>query len=72
MTDFGVFVQIEEGVEGLIHVSQLSTDGPMARHVEDLGVDVAQDLLVVEGDGDVVEREDGVAVGVGVGSHGGL
>ena len=26
VTDFGVFVQIEEGVEGLIHVSQLSTE----------------------------------------------
>ncbi len=26
VTDFGVFVQIEEGVEGLIHVSQLSSE----------------------------------------------
>ncbi len=26
VTDFGVFVRIEEGVEGLIHVSQLSTE----------------------------------------------
>jgi small subunit ribosomal protein S1 len=26
VTDFGVFVQLEEGVEGLIHVSQLSTE----------------------------------------------
>jgi len=26
VTDFGVFVQIEEGVEGLIHVSQLSNE----------------------------------------------
>jgi small subunit ribosomal protein S1 len=26
VTDFGVFVEIEEGVEGLIHVSQLSRD----------------------------------------------
>ena len=26
VTDFGVFAEIEEGVEGLIHVSQLSTD----------------------------------------------
>jgi small subunit ribosomal protein S1 len=26
LTDFGVFVEIEEGVEGLIHVSQLSTE----------------------------------------------
>ncbi|MFQ5478226.1 MAG: 30S ribosomal protein S1 [Candidatus Binatia bacterium] len=26
VTDFGVFVEIEEGVEGMIHVSELSTD----------------------------------------------
>jgi small subunit ribosomal protein S1 len=26
ITDFGVFVEIEEGVEGLVHVSQLSTE----------------------------------------------
>jgi small subunit ribosomal protein S1 len=35
VTDFGVFVQLEEGVEGLIHVSQLSTervDRPASLH----------------------------------------
>jgi small subunit ribosomal protein S1 len=26
VTDFGVFVEIEEGIEGLIHVSQLSSE----------------------------------------------
>jgi small subunit ribosomal protein S1 len=26
VTDFGVFVEIEQGLEGLIHVSQLSTE----------------------------------------------
>ena len=26
VTDFGVFIELEEGVEGLIHVSQLSTE----------------------------------------------
>jgi len=26
ITDFGVFVELEEGLEGLIHVSQLSTE----------------------------------------------
>jgi small subunit ribosomal protein S1 len=26
VTDFGVFVELEEGVEGLVHVSQLSTE----------------------------------------------
>jgi small subunit ribosomal protein S1 len=35
VTDFGVFVEIEEGIEGLIHVSQLSTervDKPASLH----------------------------------------
>jgi small subunit ribosomal protein S1 len=26
VTDFGVFMEVEEGIEGLIHVSQLSTE----------------------------------------------
>ena len=36
-----------------------------ADNVEDLGVDVAQDGFAVEGHGDVIQGEDGVAVGVG-------
>jgi small subunit ribosomal protein S1 len=35
VTDFGVFVELEEGIEGLIHVSQLSTervDKPASLH----------------------------------------
>jgi small subunit ribosomal protein S1 len=27
VTDFGVFVELEDGVEGLVHVSELATDG---------------------------------------------
>jgi len=26
VTDFGVFVEVEDGIEGLIHISQLSTE----------------------------------------------
>src|SRR5262245_61901446 len=44
VTDFGVFVEIEEGVEGLVHVSQLSTER----------VDKPSTLFKV---GDVVEAE---------------
>ena len=40
------------------------------RHVEDLGVDVAQNGLAVKGDGDAIQGEDGVFVGVGMSSHG--
>src|SRR5438046_5772124 len=35
ITDFGAFVELEEGIEGLVHVSQLSTervDKPSALH----------------------------------------
>src|SRR5215470_17460262 len=44
LTDFGVFVELEEGVEGLIHVSQLSTER----------VDKPSSLFKL---GDVVEAE---------------
>ena len=44
VTDFGVFVEIEEGVEGLVHVSQLSTER----------VDKPSSVFKV---GDVVEAE---------------
>ena len=50
------------------HDLALVQAGP--RHVEDLGADVAQDGLTLERDGDVREGEDGVFIGVGVGSHG--
>src|SRR5690606_5814277 len=31
ITDFGVFMEIEEGIEGLVHISELSHD-----HIEDI------------------------------------
>jgi small subunit ribosomal protein S1 len=40
VTDFGVFVELEEGIEGLIHVSELSKDksgNPLSRfNVDDV------------------------------------
>lgn len=33
-TDFGVFIELEEGIEGLIHVSELSRDKNKAAQVE--------------------------------------
>jgi len=38
ITDFGIFVELEEGIEGLIHVSELSKDkgsNPLSRFKED-------------------------------------
>jgi len=49
VTDFGVFVEIEEGVEGLIHVSQLSTervDRPAALHA--VGDEVEAEVTQVD------------------------
>jgi len=49
VTDFGVFVELEEGVEGLIHVSQLSTervDRPAALY--DVGDEVEAEVTQVD------------------------
>jgi len=49
VTDFGVFVEIAEGVEGLIHVSQLSTervDRPQGLY--DVGDDVEAEVTQVD------------------------
>lgn len=38
VTDFGIFVELEEGIEGLIHVSEISKDkggGPLGRYKVD-------------------------------------
>ena len=38
LTDFGVFVELEEGVEGLIHVSELSREKvPTAKTFAEIG-----------------------------------
>jgi small subunit ribosomal protein S1 len=49
VADFGVFVEVEEGIEGLIHVSQLSTervDRPQSLHK--VGDDLEAEVLNVD------------------------
>jgi len=57
--DFGVFVRLEEGVEGLIHVSQLSTeriDKPSS--IYKVGDEVEAEVINV----DVTERKIGLSI----------
>ena len=57
--DFGVFVRLEEGVEGLIHVSQLSTeriDKPSS--IYKVGDEVEAEIINV----DVTERKIGLSI----------
>ena len=38
ITDFGIFLELEEGIEGLIHISELSKDktsNPLSRYKVD-------------------------------------
>ncbi len=59
MTDFGVFVQIEEGIEGLVHVSQIANeriDRP-AEHFQ-VGEVIECEILNI----DLRERKIGLSV----------
>jgi len=46
LTDFGVFVELEEGIEGLIHVSELSTEKvPTAKTFAEVGASLEAVVL---------------------------
>jgi small subunit ribosomal protein S1 len=50
VTDFGVFIEIEEGVEGMVHVSQLSRDRvENPRELFQPGTAVEAEVLQVDG-----------------------
>ncbi len=49
VTDFGVFVEIEEGIEGLVHVSELSQDKvPSAKGFANVGDEIEAVVLSVD------------------------
>lgn len=49
ITDFGVFVEMEEGVEGLVHVSQLGLDrGEAPKDKFQVGADIDAEVLSVD------------------------
>ena len=59
VTDFGVFVEIEDGIEGLVHISQLSTERiekPSA--LFEVGTDVEAEVIHI----DVREHKMGLSI----------
>ena len=59
LQDFGAFIELEEGVEGLIHISELSMD-----HIKDPGevVEVGQDIVAEVINIDRVDRKIGLTL----------
>lgn len=47
VTDFGAFVEIEDGIEGLLHISQIKDETPNATEQEGEVISV-QELLKVD------------------------
>ena len=59
LQDFGAFIELDEGVEGLIHISELSMD-----HIKDPGevVEVGQDIVAEVINIDRVDRKIGLTL----------
>ncbi len=59
VTDFGVFLEIEEGIEGLVHVSELSQEKvPSAKGFANVGDELDAVVLSV----DTVDRKIGLSI----------
>lgn len=59
VTDFGVFLEIEEGIEGLVHVSELSQEKlPTAKGFANVGDELEAVVLNV----DTVDRKIGLSI----------
>lgn len=65
LAQFGAFVTLEDGIDGLLHISKLSEGGQRVRHPQDV-VQVGQSLNVVIEKIDQDERRISLAL---VGSH---
>jgi small subunit ribosomal protein S1 len=59
ITDFGVFLELEEGIEGLVHVSELSQE-KVANPREFTTIDAELDAVVLNVD--TVERKIGLSI----------
>ena len=59
LTEFGAFIELEEGVEGLIHISELSMD-----HIKDPGevVEIGQDVVAEVINVDRIDRKIGLTL----------
>ncbi len=60
MTDYGAFVQIEEGIEGMVHVSEMSWTRRVRHPNELLELDQEVDVMVLSVDSD----EEKIALGI--------
>ena len=60
MTDYGAFVQIEEGIEGMVHVSEMSWTRRVRHPSEVMTIDEDVDVMVLS----VSPEEEKIALGV--------
>lgn len=60
MTDYGAFVQIEDGVEGMVHVSEMSWTRRVRHPNEVLQLDQEVDVMVLSVDG----KDEKIALGI--------
>ena len=60
MTDYGAFVQIEEGIEGMVHVSEMSWTRRVRHPNELLALDQEVDVMVLSVDG----KDEKIALGI--------
>jgi small subunit ribosomal protein S1 len=60
MTDYGAFVQLEEGIEGMVHVSEMSWTRRVRHPSEVVQLDQAIDVMVLN----VSPEEEKIALGI--------
>ncbi len=60
MTDYGAFVQLEEGIEGMVHVSEMSWTRRVRHPSEVVQLDQAVDVMVLN----VSPEEEKIALGI--------
>lgn len=60
MTDYGAFVQIEEGIEGMVHVSEMSWTRRVKHPSELVGIEDEIDVMILS----VSPEEEKIALGI--------
>ncbi len=60
MTDYGAFIQLEEGIEGMVHVSEMSWTRRVRHPSEIVGIEEDIDVMVLS----VSPNEEKIALGV--------
>ncbi len=60
MTDYGAFIQLEEGIEGMVHVSEMSWTRRVRHPSEIVGIEEDVDVMILS----VSPEEEKIALGV--------